>query len=61
MRKRQVLKEVIKDLKGREKLGVKKYGVKLHTFNGRDALQDLYEELLDAAQYIKQVMMERDA
>jgi hypothetical protein len=41
-------------------MGKKKYGVPLRANNGRDALQDLYEELIDATQYIKQEMVERD-
>lgn len=50
---------VIKDLQDRKKVGIERYGTPLQANNGRDALQDLYEELLDAAQYIKQVMEER--
>lgn len=38
-----------------------KYGTHLQAHNGRDALQDLYEELVDAALYIKQLIMERDS
>lgn len=52
--------QVIADLKKRKEDGIKKYGVPLQANNGRDGLQDLYEELLDAAQYVKQVMVERD-
>jgi hypothetical protein len=37
-----------------------KYGTHLQAGNGRDALRDLYEELVDAALYIKQAIMERD-
>ena len=60
MKKKAVLPEVIKDLKKREKLGIKKYGTKLYVNSDRSALQDLYEELLDAAQYCKQELMRRD-
>lgn len=49
---------VIKDMKDRKKLGLKRYGVALQANNGRDSLQDLYEELLDACIYIKQVLEE---
>lgn len=52
--------EVIKDMKARDKLGRERYGVPLTTNNGRDMLQDVYEELLDAAVYIKGVILERD-
>lgn len=50
--------EVITDLHDRTALGIKRYGTPLQTFNGRDALQDLYEELLDASQYCEQLWME---
>lgn len=49
------------DLDEREKVGIQRYGTPLQAFNGRDALRDLYEELLDACCYIKQTMVERDA
>lgn len=54
-----VLPEVMRDLTERMLKGVKSYGKPLQSFNGRDAIQDLYEELLDGACYIKQFMMER--
>lgn len=53
-----VLPHVIKDLKTRAETGLKEYGKPLHVNNGRDALQDVYEELLDGACYIKQKMLE---
>jgi len=34
------------------------YGMELHTHNGRDAVQDLREELLDALQYLAQARAE---
>lgn len=49
---------VIQDIAARKELGLAKYGVPLQPFNGRNALQDLYEELLDAAKYIKQRIVE---
>lgn len=52
---------VMQDLLERKRKGLETYGVALQAFNGRDALQDLYEELLDACCYLKQVMEERDA
>ena len=51
---------VIRDMKDRDNLGRERYGVPLQANNGRDPLQDLYEELLDAAVYIKQAIVERD-
>ena len=56
-----VWEAVIADMKSRDAFGRAKYGVPLCTNNGRDALKDLYEELLDACVYLKQAMMERDA
>jgi hypothetical protein len=49
---------VILDLHRRIELGTQRYGHPLQTFNNRNAIQDLYEERLDAAHYSKQVMME---
>lgn len=52
---------VIADLRSRAEAGRAQYGTYLQPFNGRDSLRDLYEELLDAAQYAKQAMIEREA
>lgn len=52
---------VIADLRTRKQLGIERYGTALQAHNGRDALRDLYEELLDACIYVKQVMEERDS
>ena len=49
---------VIRDMKSRKKQGIKTYGVALQAFNGRNALQDAYEEALDLAIYLKQVLEE---
>ncbi len=57
---KDVTAEVIKDLQERSATGEKKYGTRLQTFNGRKALVDLYQELLDACQYIKQELLERE-
>lgn len=53
--------QVAADLMERERIGVSRYGTPLQPFNGRDADQDLYEELLDAAAYMKQRMIEKAA
>jgi hypothetical protein len=47
------------DLRYRKQEGIKKYGVPLQAGNGRDALQDAYEEALDMCQYLKQAIEER--
>lgn len=51
---------VIADLRGRRERGVESYGTTLQPWNGRNALLDLYQELLDGAQYVRQ-RMEEDA
>ena len=50
---------VVKDMLQRSEVGFKTYGTYLQANNGRSALQDLYEELLDACNYIKQEIEER--
>lgn len=45
----------------RDRIGRERYGVPLTAHNGRDALQDAYEEALDQSVYLKQAMVERDA
>lgn len=50
---------VIADIVERRELGIKRYGTPLQTNNGRDALLDLYQELLDGACYAKQLLLER--
>lgn len=55
-----VTDEVIKDLRERERIGVEKYKTTLQIDNGRDSLQDSFEEALDLSQYLKQTMMNRD-
>lgn len=51
---------VIDDLHFRRKVGILKYGTELETGNGRRALVDAYQEILDLALYIKQRLMEDD-
>jgi cobalamin biosynthesis Mg chelatase CobN len=55
-----VFDALIADLRAREAQGLATYKRSLETFNGRDPLQDLEEELLDALVYCKQARMERD-
>jgi hypothetical protein len=55
---REIYKKVIADIEGRADMGKHKYGHTLRPHNGRSALQDLYEELLDAVQYLRQLMEE---
>lgn len=51
---------VAADLAARRAIGIQRYGTPLQPFNGRDPLRDLYEELIDAVQYVRQVIYERD-
>lgn len=51
---------VIEDMKARDKLGRERYKTPLQPFNGRDSLQDAYEEVLDLAVYLRTSIYERD-
>ena len=51
--------ELIADIRDRTRVGVETYGTPLQPHNGRDALQDAYEEALDLCFYLKQALMER--
>ncbi len=53
--------EIIDDMRRRRQTGLLRYGQPLRPDNGRDALRDLYEELLDALAYVMQTRLERDA
>lgn len=55
-----IQKLVIEDIEARREFGIKKYGTPLQAFNGRDALMDLYQELLDAVCYVRQLIEEQD-
>jgi len=52
---------VIADMRERNRLGTATYGGPLLAHNGRDALQDAYEEALDLAVYLRQAIAEREA
>lgn len=53
--------ELVKqDIEARIQHGAKLYGERLTTHNGRDALLDAYQEVLDLAVYLRQMMYERD-
>lgn len=51
---------VARDIMTRQAVGIQRYGTPLRPHNGRDVLVDIYEELLDAAAYMQQLMQERD-
>lgn len=46
------------DLEHRAAAGEKKYGTRLKTDNGRDAVVDAYEEAQDAVMYLAQAVLE---
>ena len=50
---------VLEDIKERDENGRLKYGIRLQPFNRRDPLIDLYQELLDAVVYLRQLLYER--
>jgi hypothetical protein len=52
--------EVMKDLQARLDLGVRRYGQPLQPFNGRNALRDAYEEVLDLAVYLWTAIYEQE-
>lgn len=49
---------VIEDICARDAVGRERYGTPLQPFNGRSALIDLYQELLDAVVYVRQKIEE---
>lgn len=55
-----IFEMVIGDIRNRAQVALPKYGTYLQAHNGRNALQDAYEEVLDLAQYLRQEMVERD-
>lgn len=50
---------VIKDMEDRDRLGRARYGIPLRPQNGRDALVDAYQEVLDLSVYLRQEIEER--
>jgi hypothetical protein len=50
---------VKQDLEDRITLGEKRYGERLKTFNGRDAVTDAYQEVLDLSVYLRQYIEEQ--
>lgn len=55
MKTDNIVEQVKADLSSRSALGIIKYGTTLEENNTDDFLQHLYEELLDAACYIKKL------
>ena len=57
---RCVQDRLIAEIEQRKQLGIQRYGQPLMTGNGRDAVRDAWEEAIDLAAYLTQVMMERE-
>ncbi len=51
---------VIADIEARKALGVRKYGTAPQSGNGRNMLQDAYEEALDLAIYLRGALDEQE-
>jgi hypothetical protein len=49
---------VIRDMAYRDIICAKKYGTRLKPFNGRNSLIDAYQEALDLAVYLRQLIYE---
>jgi len=56
-----VFKAFMKDVEDRAEFGIMKYRTYLKTFNGRNALEDAYQEAIDLCLYLKQCLMENEA
>lgn len=50
---------VIQDMRKRDAMGVQKYHTHLQPFNGREVLIDAYQEALDLAVYLRQLIYEK--
>lgn len=57
---RDIVDLVIEDIQERKLLGISRYGGPLRVNNGRNALQDAYEEAMDLAIYLKQALEEAE-
>jgi hypothetical protein len=53
-----ILPLVLQDLEARAQMGLSKYGKLLEANNGRNALWDAYQEVLDLAMYLRQLIEE---
>lgn len=55
-----VADELKEFIERRKEIGVSRYGTALQPHNGRDSLRDAFEEAVDLATYLAQVLIERD-
>lgn len=56
----RALDRIKSDIASRRELGISRYGTALQASNGRDAIQDAYDEGIDQLVYLAQYMHERD-
>jgi len=56
----RILDLVIKDFQDRAEVGKTKYGRYLEAGNGRDAMLDLLQELMDGVMYCRQWLLEQE-
>jgi hypothetical protein len=49
---------LVRDIMARKEFGLKKYGTPLQPFNGRNTLNDLYQELVDGLKYATSAIYE---
>ena len=57
---RPIWEMVVEDMRARDRFGRAKYKTPLEAFNGRNALVDAYQEVLDLAVYLKQQIVEQE-
>ena len=57
---RDIQSQVIEDIEARRLVGIERYGTALQPYNGRSAIRDAYEEALDLATYLKQMLVEEE-
>lgn len=55
---RPIWEIVVEDMRQRDQVGRQRYGTPLQADNGRDALVDAYQELLDLCVYLRQFLAE---
>lgn len=55
---RPIWELVVEDMRARDQLGRRRYGVPLQAHNGRAPLIDAYQEALDLAVYLRQAIEE---
>lgn len=54
----ELIGRVVADMRDRDRVGRERYGTPLTSYNGRDSIVDLYQELLDAAVYARTAITE---